>query len=43
MLSIFPVERREDEAEFGVYRIRDLTTVCLNALAAEDANTVVSA
>ena len=34
ILSTFPIVRREDEAEFGRYRTRDLILAYMNALAA---------
>ena len=43
ILSTFPIVRREDEAEFGRYRTRDLILAYMNALAAGDTDTVVSA
>ena len=43
ILSTFPIVRREDEAEFGRYRTRDLILAYMNALAAGDTETVVSA
>ena len=42
VLSTFPIVRREDEAEFGSYRTRDLILAYMNALAAGDTETVVS-
>ena len=41
ILSTFPIVRREDEAQFGAYRTRDLAY--MNALAAGDTETVVAA
>ena len=43
VLGTFPIVRREDEAEFGRYRTRDLILAYMNALAAGDTETVVSA
>ena len=43
ILSTFPIVRREDEAQFGRYRTRDLILAYMNALAAGDTETVVSA
>ena len=43
ILSTFPIVRREDEAQFGRYRTRDLILAYMNALAADDTETVVSA
>ena len=43
ILSTFPIVRREDEAAFGRYRTRDLILAYMNALAAGDTETVVSA
>ena len=42
VLDTFPIVRREDEAEFGRYRTRDLILAYMNALAAGDATTVVA-
>ena len=42
ILSTFPIVRREDEAQFGRYRTRDLILAYMNALAAGDTDTVVS-
>ena len=42
ILSTFPIVRREDEAELGRYRTRDLILAYMNALAAGDTETVVS-
>ena len=42
VLDTFPIVRRQDEAEFGSYRTRDLILAYINALAAGDADTVVS-
>ena len=43
VLDTFPIVRRQDEAEFGRYRTRDLVLAYMNALAAGDTETVVSA
>ena len=43
ILGTFPIVRREDEAELGRYRTRDLILAYMNALAAGDTETVVSA
>ena len=43
VLDTFPIVRREDEAQFGRYRTRDLILAYMNALAAGDAETVVAA
>ena len=43
ILGTFPIVRREDEAEFATYRTRDLILAYMNALAAGDTETVVSA
>jgi hypothetical protein len=43
ILSTFPIVRREDEAQFGAYRTRDLVLAYMNALAAGDTETVVAA
>ena len=43
VLGTFPIVRREDEKEFGTYRTRDLILAYMNALAAGDTETVVSA
>ncbi len=42
VLNTFPIVRREDEAQFGRYRTRDLILAYLNALAAGDTETVVA-
>ena len=42
VLSTFPIVRREDEAQFGAYRTRDLILAYMNALAVEDTETVVA-
>ena len=42
VLDTFPIVRRQDEAEFGSYRTRDLIIAYMNALAAGDTETVVS-
>ncbi len=41
ILSTFPIVQREDEAEFGTYRTRDLILAYMNALAGGDAETIV--
>ena len=41
ILSTFPIVKREDEAEFGRYRTRDLILAYMNALAAGDPETIV--
>ena len=43
VLGTFPIVRREDEKEFGSYRTRDLILAYMNALAAGDTETDVSA
>ena len=43
VLDTFPIVRRQDEAEFRRYRTRDLVLAYMNALAAGDTETVVSA
>ena len=42
ILGAFPIVRREDEAQFGKYRTRDLVLAYMNALSAGDTKTVVS-
>ena len=42
VLDTFPIVRREDEAEFGHYRTRDLILAYMNALAAGDSKTQVA-
>ena len=42
VLGTFPIVRREDEAEFGSYRTRDLVLAYMSALAAGDTETVVA-
>ena len=42
ILDTFPIVKRQDEAEFGGYRTRDLVLAYMNALAAGDAETVVA-
>ena len=42
VLSTFPIVRREDEAQFGVYRTRDLILAYMHALAAGDTDTTVA-
>ena len=41
ILSTFPIVRRQDEAAFNRYRTRDLILAYMNALAADDTETVV--
>ena len=41
-MSTFPIVQREDEAQFGAYRTRDLILAYMNALAAGDIETVVT-
>ena len=36
VLDTFPIVRRQDEAQFGSYRTRDLILAYMNALAAGD-------
>ena len=43
VLGTFPIVRCDDEKEFGTYRTRDLILAYMNALAAGDTETVVSA
>ena len=43
VLNTFPIVQRQDEAQFGSYRTRDLILAYMNALAAGDMDTVVSA
>ena len=43
VLDTFPIVRRQDEDQFGSYRTRDLILAYMNALAAGDTDTVVSA
>ena len=42
VLGTFPIVRRQDEAEFGRYRTRDLVLAYMNALSAADLDTVVA-
>ena len=42
ILSTFPIVQREDEAQFGSYRTRDLILAYMNALDAGDTETVVA-
>ena len=42
VLDTFPIVRRQDEAQFGSYRTRDLILAYMNALAAGDTDTAVS-
>ena len=42
ILSTFPIVRREDEAQFGTYRTRDLILAYMHALAAGDTDTTVA-
>ena len=42
ILSTFPIVQKEDEAEFGKYRTRDLILAYMNALDAGDTDTVVA-
>ena len=42
VLETFPIVRRQDEAEFGTYRTKDMVLAYMNALAAGDTETVVS-
>ena len=42
ILSTFPIVRREDEAQFGRYRTSEMVIAYMNALAAGDADVVVS-
>ena len=42
VLDTFPIVRRQDEAEFGTHRTRDLILAYMNALAARDTETVVA-
>ena len=41
ILSTFPIVRKQDKAEFGRYRTRDLILAYMNALAAGDPETIV--
>ena len=42
VLGTFPIVRRQDEAQFGNYRTRDLILAYMNALSAGDVETVVA-
>ena len=42
ILGTFPIVRRQDEAQFGRYRTRDLILAYMNALSAGDVDTVVA-
>ena len=42
ILNTFPIVRRQDEAEFGAYRTRDLILAYMNALATGDTKTMVA-
>ena len=42
ILSTFPIVQREDEAQFGTYRTRNLILAYMNALAAGDTESVVT-
>ncbi|MDE0511990.1 MAG: restriction endonuclease [Gammaproteobacteria bacterium] len=42
VMDTFPIVRREDEAEFGRYRTKDLILAYMNALAADDTETIVA-
>ena len=42
ILTTFPIVQREDEAQFGTYRTRDLILAYMNALAAGDTETRVA-
>ena len=42
VLSTFPIVQREDEAEFGSYRTRNLILAYMNALDAGDTETKVT-
>ena len=42
VLDTFPIVRKEDKVAFGRYRTRDLILAYMNALSAEDAETVVT-
>ena len=43
VLDTFPIVRKEDEANFGRYRTRYLILAYMNALAAGDTDTIVTA
>ena len=42
VLDTFPIVRRQDEAAYGTYRTRDLILAYMNALAADDTETIVA-
>ena len=42
ILSTFPIVQREDEAQFGSYRTRDLILAYMNALEAGDTETKIA-
>ncbi len=42
ILSTFPIVQREDEAQFGTYRTRDLVLAYMNALPAGDTESVIA-
>ena len=42
MLSTFPIVKREDKAQFGTYRTRDLILAYMNALDAGDTETIIN-
>ena len=42
ILGTFPIVRREDEAQFGKFRTRELVLAYMNALSAADTETVVA-
>ena len=42
VLDTFPIVRREDEADFGKYRTKEMILAYMNALAAGDTDTVVA-
>ena len=41
-METFPIVRRQDEAEFGIYRTREMVLAYMNALAVGDVKTRVS-
>lgn len=43
VMDTFPIVRREDEAEFGRYRTKELVLAYMNALASGDTETTVAA
>jgi hypothetical protein len=43
VLDTFPIVREQDEKQFGRYRTRDLVLGYMNALAAGDVDTTISA